>query len=59
MADCEYCHGDLDDYTKPLAKNAHAYIDAVTHKLVFSFGRETRECEIKYCPMCGRGLSDG
>ena len=27
MAECEYCHEDLEGYVKPLEKNCHAYLD--------------------------------
>ena len=57
MADCEYCHEDLDGYVKPIEKNAHAYVAA--DSLVVSFARQVRVCKINYCPMCGRRLNNG
>lgn len=39
----------------PLEKNAHAWIQ-YPNKLVIHLGGNLRECEIKFCPMCGRRL---
>ena len=62
MAECEYCHEDLEGYVKPLEKNCHAYLDTRcvnAPKLIVGFGRAIGVCNIKYCPMCGRMLKDG
>lgn len=53
---CEYCHEDRDGYVAPLEKNAHAFLK-YPDKLIVKFGREERECKIRFCPMCGRRLS--
>ena len=61
QAACEYCHEDSDGYVKPLEKNCHAFI---------RFGMDGWElslqakgwhgsAKIKYCPICGRRLTDG
>ncbi len=52
---CPFCHEDLDGYVLPIEKNCHAFI-RYPNKMVVSFGRNRRECEINYCPMCGRKL---
>jgi hypothetical protein len=62
MAECEYCHEDLEGYVKPLEKNGNAYLDTRcinAPKLIVGFGRAIRVCNIKFCPMCGRRLTDG
>lgn len=61
MAECEYCHEDLEGYVKPLEKNCHAYLDTRcvnAPKLIVGFGRAIRVCNIKFCPMCGRRLGE-
>ena len=58
---CRYCHEDRDGFVFPLEKNCHAYL-RFPNKLVIAFGKESRECEINYCPICGRllkGADDG
>ena len=61
QAACEYCHEDSDGYVRPLEKNCHAFI---------RFGMDGWElslqakgwhgsAKIKYCPICGRRLTDG
>lgn len=55
---CGYCHEDRDGFIAPLDRNAHAYI-LFPNRLRLKFGNEKLECEIKYCPMCGRNLKDG
>ena len=61
QAACEYCHEDSEGYVRPLEKNCHAFI---------RFGMDGWElslqakgwhgsAKIKYCPICGRRLTDG
>ena len=54
---CPYCHEDRDGYIWPLEKNCHAYL-RFPNKLVVKFGMRSRECEIQFCPMCGRKLKE-
>lgn len=54
---CEYCHEDMDGFVRPIEKNCHASI-SYPNKLILKFGKERREVEINYCPMCGRNLND-
>lgn len=58
---CEYCHEDSDGYVRPIEKNSHAWLvrRGRTMKLRIGFKGECRECDILYCPMCGRRLTDG
>lgn len=61
QAACEYCHEDSEGYVRPLEKNGHAFI---------RFGMDGWElslqakgwhgsAKIRYCPICGRRLTDG
>ncbi len=61
QTDCEYCHEDSDGYVRPIEKNSHAWLvrRGRTTKLHVSFKGEYRECDILFCPMCGRRLTDG
>lgn len=52
---CEYCHEDRDGCVVPLDKNCHAWLK-YPNLLVIKFGKERRECVVRYCPMCGREL---
>jgi hypothetical protein len=54
---CEYCHTDRDGYVFPLEKNSHAFIDR--DKIVLKANGWRGEAKIKYCPICGRRLTDG
>ena len=58
---CEYCHEDSDGYVLSIEKNSHAYLvrRGKTMKLHICFKGEYRECDILFCPMCGRRLTDG
>ena len=60
MKDCEYCQLDADGYVKPIEKNSHAFIYPGMFgrwQLYISLKGDRRECDIKYCPMCGRRLN--
>ena len=57
QTDCEYCHTDRDGYVFPLEKNSHAFIDR--DKIVLKANGWRGEAKIKYCPICGRRLTDG
>lgn len=61
QTDCEYCHEDSDGYVRPVEKNSHAWLirRGRTLKLRVCFKGEYRECDILFCPMCGRRLTDG
>lgn len=61
QTDCEYCHEDSDGYVRPIEKNSHAWLvrRGRTMKLHICFKGEYRECDILFCPMCGRRLTDG
>ena len=58
ITDCEYCHEDFDGYVRPIEKNSHAWLvrRGRTMKLHVCFKGEYRECDILFCPMCGRRL---
>ena len=56
QANCEYCHTDRDGYVFPLEKNSHAFIDR--DKIVLKAKGWRGEAKIKYCPMCGRRLTN-
>lgn len=57
QTNCEYCHTDRDGYVFPLEKNSHAFIDR--DKIVLKAKGWRGEAKIKYCPICGRRLTDG
>lgn len=57
QTNCEYCHTDRDGYVFPLEKNSHAFIDR--DKIVLKANGWRGEAKIKYCPICGRRLTDG
>ena len=61
QTDCEYCHEDSEGYVRSIEKNSHAWLvrRGRTMKLRVSFKGECRECDILFCPMCGRKLTDG
>lgn len=61
QTDCEYCHEDSEGYVRPIEKNSHAWLvrRGRTMKLRIGFKGEYRECDILFCPMCGRRLTDG
>ena len=56
QTNCEYCHTDCDGYVFPLEKNSHAFIDR--DRIVLKANGWRGEAKIKYCPMCGRRLTD-
>jgi len=60
QTDCEYCHEDSDGFVRPIEKNSHAWLvrRGRTMKLRVCFKGEYRECDILFCPMCGRRLTD-
>lgn len=51
---CVFCHEDSDGYVYALEKNGHAYIHG--NKLMLSAKGWSAAVDIKYCPICGRGL---
>ena len=57
QTNCEYCHTDSDGYIFPLDKNAHAFIDR--DEIVLKANGWRGKAKIKYCPICGRRLTDG
>ena len=57
QANCEYCHTDRDGYVLPLEKNCHAFI--YRDKIALKANGWRGEAKIKYCPICGRRLTDG
>ena len=61
QADCEYCHEDSDGYVRSIEKNSHAWLvrRGRTMKLRVGFKGEYSECDILFCPMCGRRLNHG
>lgn len=61
---CEYCHEDSDGCVRSIEsieKNSHAWLvrRGRTMKLRVGFKGEHSECDILFCPMCGRRLTDG
>jgi len=61
QTDCDYCHEDRDGYVRPIEKNSHAWIvrRGRSMKLRVGFKGGYSECDILFCPMCGRRLADG
>lgn len=61
QTDCEYCHEDSEGYVKPIEKNLHVWLvrQGRTMKLRACFKGGYSECDISYCPMCGRRLNHG
>ena len=61
QTDCEYCHEDSDGYVRSIEKNSHAWLvrRGRTMKLRVGFRGEYCECDILFCPMCGRRLNHG
>lgn len=61
QTNCEYCHTDRDGYVLPLEKNCHAYISFGISGWVIELKAKgwRGEAKIKYCPICGRRLTDG
>ena len=61
QTDCEYCHEDSDGYVRSIEKNSHAWLvrRGRTMKLRVGFNGGYSECDILFCPMCGRRLTDG
>ena len=61
QTDCEYCHEDFDGYVRPIEKNSPAWLirQGRTMKLRVCFKGGKSECDILFCPMCGRRLTDG
>lgn len=61
QTDCEYCHEDSDGYVRSIDKNSHAWLvrRGRTMKLRVGFNGRHSECDILFCPMCGRRLTDG
>jgi len=59
--ECKYCHEDPDGYVKPLEKNCHAYIGFGMHGWVIELEAKgwRGKAPIKFCPMCGRRLTNG
>ena len=60
-SECEYCHEDSDGYIKPLEKNCHTYIRFGMQGWVIELKAKgwRGKVPIKFCPMCGRRLTDG
>ena len=61
MSKCEYCHTDIDDYVKPLDKNAHVYINLSgihSNNLHINWYGKQMNLPINYCPICGRNLRE-
>ena len=58
---CEYCNEDSDGYVKPIEKNNHAFIRFGMNgwELDLKANGWHGSAKIRYCPMCGRRLSDG
>ena len=61
QTDCGYCHEDFDGYVRPIEKNLHAWLvrRGRTMKLRVCFKGGYSDCDILFCPMCGRRLTDG
>ena len=61
MKSCIYCHEDSDGYVTPIEKNCHAFIRFGMNGCELSLKAKGwhGSAKIKYCPMCGRRLTDG
>ena len=57
---CEYCNEDADGYVKPIEKNCHAFIRFGMNgwELSLKANGWHGNAKIRYCPMCGRRLSE-
>lgn len=59
---CKYCKGDLDGYTSAIKDwpgPGRMYIPEGEANLVVSGRYSHRACiQIRFCPMCGRPLTD-
>lgn len=56
QTDCEFCHEDSNGYVYPIEKNSHAVIYGSV--LYLKARGWSGKVQIKYCPMCGRRLTD-
>lgn len=57
QTDCEFCHEDSNGYVRPVEKNSHAVIYGSV--LYLKARGWSGKVQIKYCPICGRRLTDG
>ena len=57
---CEYCQENFDGYYKPLDKNGHICVFDIPYKqfLNIDWYGHKMQIDIKYCPKCGRKLSE-
>lgn len=60
-SNCEYCREDGEGYVTPLEKNGHAFVRFGVDgwELSLKANGWHGRAKIKFCPMCGRKLTDG
>lgn len=60
QTDCEYCHEDRDGFIRPIEKNSHAFVSFRLDgwHIVMRANGWVGRAPIKFCPMCGRRLTD-
>lgn len=60
-SNCEYCREDGEGYVTPLEKNGHAFVRFGVDgwELSLKANGWHGRAKIKFCPMCGRRLTDG
>ena len=58
---CEYCNEDVNGFVTPLEKNGHAFVRFGMNgwELSLKANGWHGSAKIKYCPICGRRLTDG
>ena len=61
LGSCEYCYEDADGFVTPLEKNGHAFVRFGMNgwELSLKANGWHGSAKIKYCPICGRRLTDG
>lgn len=57
---CEYCNEDVNGFVTPLEKNGHAFVRFSMNGWELSLRANGwhGSAKIRYCPMCGRRLTD-
>lgn len=58
---CEYCHEDSDGFIRPIEKNSHAFVSFGLNgwHIAMRANGWVGRAPIKFCPICGRRLTNG